>query len=172
MKVRGTLLLFSSCLIIFLACGKEKQHRYPEDPNDTKQSAIERLMANWQVKAYTLNGKDIIPDLEKIYNEKHKVTSVLFRFYQEEETSGPLTLHITGAGIGEILPSAFTNPDKIRIWNDTKYPDFTLTKWFLTPFKYKANAEATWTITKLYGADLNMVQQTDTGEYKVFFKKQ
>jgi hypothetical protein len=170
-KIKIVCLVLASALLTFANCKKKKtQYQYPEDPKATTLTPKERLHGLWQVSDYTLNGNSIISKLDTFYNSQYRIEDVIFN-YDQNSNSKKWILTITSEVMSHTYENAFEEPDQILIDNDNYCCKFLLTKWFITPFKYVPNASTKWTITKLYNKELNLITKTDTGEFKMFFKK-
>lgn len=170
MKIK---ILFLAVLLGFSIACKKNQHRYPEDPNVTKITPQKRLEGSWTVNAYTYNGLDIISKLDTFYSGESKIKDVGFGYAQDPDTKVWEFSVINQYFINFESESAFDtdDPDYIKLYNDNVCCRFLLSKWFITPFKYIPNASTKWRITKLYNSELNLILQTDTGDYKMFLKK-
>ena len=99
---------------------------------------------------------------------------MLVCFYDQDLNTKKWICNITNENMAFESETAF-NPDDpgyLTIGPDNFCCRFLLSKWLITPFRYTQGSSAKWTITKLYGKDLNLVLGTDSGEYKMFLKKQ
>jgi hypothetical protein len=157
-------------LLFFSYCKKKKiQHQYPEDPKSTTITPKLRLTGQWGIRQFTLNGSDIRSSLEAVYNNKYKISDVIFTYDKNPDTQ-QWFLIIDAANSKETKIDAFEEPDQLSIGPDN-HTEYGLCKWFVTPFKFTKDKSVQWTITKLYDKDLNLILKTDTGEYKLFMQK-
>lgn len=165
-------------LAIFLLCAtckkkkKEIQYQYPEDPQTTTLTPRERLHASWRVYAYQFNGIDILSKLDTFYGGEFKVEDVAISYDVDSDTKQWFFI-ISNQYISFKSETAFNveDPYYITIYSQTNCCRYYLSKWFITPFKYVPNTTVKWSITKLYGNELNLVLKTDSGDYKIFLKK-
>lgn len=166
-------------LSLFLGanCKKKKktdQHRYAEDPETTTLTPQERLRSSWRVSAYQFNGVDIIGRIDTINGNRARIEDANISYdYWDNIKTWRFTIYngffqFDGDGTNAFNPD---QPYDITIFGSA---NSLLCKWFITPFGYDINQTALstrWTITKLYGNDLNLLLQTDSGDYKIFLKK-
>lgn len=145
--------------VFFIGYACKKQHRYPEDPKASTQTPKQRLIGVWQISEYTLNGNSI---LNPINFGGFDITTYQLKWIYNSDDKKYYT-------------------DLINEFNDETYLNFgpfqssgdcSLVKCFITPLKCTNTLQTTnWEIKKLYGSDLHLTLQTDTGEFKLFFKK-
>src|SRR5687768_7111507 len=101
---------------IFSDCKKRKEHRYPEDPKATTIPPKSRLTGQWGINKYTLNGSDIISSLEGIFNNKYKISDVIFGY--DKDLNDRWILIISAANSKNSVNDAFEEPDKITLGPD------------------------------------------------------
>lgn len=151
MKAKN-LFLIIVLLLAILSC--KKQHRYPEDPKRTFDSPKTRLVGIWNIYEYTLNGNSILDPA----NFGGADITTYFRIqYRKDYTE---------------LIQPFDNESFLTFGPFQNVSNCNYIKIFITPLKCtNTSTAADWTITKLYNGDLHLIHQTDTGEFKLFFKK-
>lgn len=166
MKKQQLFILIFGIAIAF-AC--KKQHRYPEDPKSTFDPPKTRLSGNWKLDDFTLNGTSIVNDLNNIPNAPINIRDVTLNYFFNSDDKNDKHWAFRVYNF-----STRNNFDDVSItigpYNSTQ--NQIIDKWFITPFKFTGTpAVANWVVTKLYKSDLHLVLQTDTGEFKMFFKK-
>ncbi len=159
------------CLpFVFSHC--KKQMQYIEDPKKTTKTPHDRLMGSWELISYTLNDKSIADTLSKIVgcdilnsNAKARLT------YQDYHDRLEVVLGTCGLECGNT--NSFDNVYiTLGPYSSADFKAQKFHKLFITPFNYKPSITvAKWEITKLYEADLSIRLLTDTGEFKMIFKK-
>ena len=167
-------------IAFFLTCAnckkkrKETQHRYVEDPGTTTLTPQERLRSSWRVYAYQFKGVDIIERMDTINGGRARIEEANISYdYWDVYNTWRFTIYNNFFQFDGDGTNAF-NPDEpydITIFGSANP---LLCKWFITPFRYnvnQTNLRTKWTITKLYGNELNIVLSTDSGNYKIFMKK-
>ena len=143
---------------LILVAGCKKQHRYPDDPKSTFDKPKTRLIGAWQLNDYIFNGNSIL----NTYNFGYDITSFMIKD-DYDGTSKKYTYS---------LINPFENDEYISFGPFSNSANCSYIKTFLTPLKCSGGGQITnWTITKLYDKDLHLKLQTDTGEFKMFFKK-
>ena len=163
---KTTYIIFISLLLVF-ACKKQKQ--YPEDPKKTSQTPHDRLSGNWQLVDYTLNGTSVVDELNLLSKNKFNIKETELGF--NKGVYGGMQFTLDGANF-RYQPSTqeptFIDDSFILL---KFYSDTLFNNWFITPFKNQKVTSVNWIVTELYRNDLHLVLKTDTGEYKIFWKK-
>ncbi len=172
MKLLKTLLITALlfCLpFIFSHCKKQKQ--YVEDPKKTTKTPHERLLGGWELISYTLNDISIADTMSKIAGcNLLKSTETRLSYYDNYDRIELVMLACTlECGDENSFDNVYITLGSCSS-ADIKAQKFH--KLFVTPFHYTPTiTRAKWEITKLYEADLSLRLRTDTGEYKMMFKK-
>ena len=177
MRPKALFLLFLP--LLFFNCRKEIkkiQLQYPEDPTTTTLTARERLTGSWRVYDYLFRGNSIVKNLDTIYGGKERIEDVQIS-YVEDFNSVPATdlwrFRMTATYFDIVNKTAF-NPDEPYYITIIGAGNFFVASWFITPYFYDNNnyqATAKWKITKLFDKELNLVLETDSGDYKMLIKK-
>jgi hypothetical protein len=163
MKTTNNLaILLSFCFILLISCGK-KQIKYEEDPKQTRLTPAMRLAGGWTLEDYTFNGNSI---LELLKSKKNKPPiNVIVLDYSEESKDK------RNPESKRFLPFWDTHLEISEHAFNVSVTDSVSNYWFTQPFHYKPIKNAVWKVTKLYQNDFNVILTTDTGTYKMFFKK-
>ncbi|MBL7912400.1 MAG: hypothetical protein JNJ41_15170 [Bacteroidia bacterium] len=139
-------------MLCFSAC--KKAHKYSEDPKKTRDSPKQRLLGIWNIYEYTLNGNSILNPANFGGND---VTSYFRLQYRNDYTE---------------LIEPFEDEAYLTFGPFSNSANCGYIMCFITPLKCTNTSQKTnWCITKLYDNDLNLTLKTDTGEFKIFFKK-
>lgn len=150
--------LFFIVILFLLLFSCKKQHRYPEDPKGTNQTPKSRLIGVWQIYEYTLNGNSILDPA----NFGYDITNYMIKSSYDGTTKK----------YSYTLINPFENESYLTFGPFSNTANCSYIKSFITPLKCINTSKTTdWCITKLYKDDLHLILQTDTGEFKLFFKK-
>jgi hypothetical protein len=174
-------------ILNFFSCKKE--YRYPDDPEKSKKTPNERLKGSWQIVDYTLNGAPIVDPLNKIAIKELRLTDTLntpvsfdlredvWLVYNLIEGSSRDDEQDWSCGIYSVRhfscesKEAFADFHYLRIGDCDLFSKPLLRMLLITPFKKNNNTVSDWKVDKLYGSELNLSLQTDTGTYRLFFNK-
>jgi hypothetical protein len=156
MKTKN-LFLIIVLLLAILSCKKHK--RYPENPKTLfAGSPKSRLVGVWQINEYTLNGNSILDQA----NFGADITNYMIISSYDGTTKK----------YSYSLINSFDDESHLTFGPFSNTANCSYIKCFITPLKCTNTSKTTdWTITKLYGNDLHLILQTDTGEFKIFYKK-
>ncbi|MBK6832911.1 MAG: hypothetical protein IPG89_01015 [Bacteroidetes bacterium] len=165
------LLYISIIGVLFFGCKKE--HRYEEDPKNSKATPQERLNGNWKITSYTFNGNSIYDQLnQKAIGSKFNLDNVLFGYLHKTKNSE----YYSDGDAFEVSP--FPGSTQHRNFDDYTYLqirntggqdalDSLYAYWFISPKKYHCGSVAYWKVTKLYENDFHIVLKTDSGNFKM-----
>lgn len=178
MKNVALFIYFFAVLLICATCRKEKppapaiQYQYPEDPATTTITPQQRLAGMWKIDVYTFKDSDIVAFLDTFYGGQSKIQDVQF-IYNQNLDSKEWSFNLQTNKTSQSSQTAFNPDDPVHFVmdNDNECCKYLKSKWFITPFRYIKGASTKWTITKLYDKKMNLVLQTDSGNYKIFFSK-
>lgn len=168
-------ILLLSSLFFCTTCRKkeeEVQHQYPEDPATTTLTPRERLTGSWKIYGYKFKGIDVIARIDTINGGKLIIEQVPVS-YDFETNYEKWLFRMDTKYFHFLSENAFDSDSPYSITINGSANSY-LAKWFITPFKYNpkdSTGQASWTITKLYGNDLNLVLGTDSGDFRLFLKK-
>ncbi|MBK9286053.1 MAG: hypothetical protein IPM51_17290 [Sphingobacteriaceae bacterium] len=156
-------------LILFLGSSCKKQTKYEEDPKKSRTSPKLRLKGTWGLEDYTFNCNSIIPHLN-LLSTKYNINETTLQFSESYNNRWSTSISSNNKSLysyHDIFSDDYTFFIQYSGTNDS-----ICCKWFITPFRYVRYVDSYWRITKLYDKDLNIVLDTDTGQFKIFFKKQ
>ncbi|HQQ94779.1 MAG TPA: hypothetical protein PLQ93_09505, partial [Bacteroidia bacterium] len=83
-------------VIVLVLAHCKKEYRFPEDPGKSKKTPKERLLGDWKLKEYTLNGISILDSLNKTCPCSLSDDILLSYFYIKDENKWDFD--ITGFG--------------------------------------------------------------------------
>lgn len=155
-------------LLLIFSCKKD-QYRYPEDGGKSTLTPNDRLGGGWwKLDDYTFNGNSIVAKLNSPTNNKYNIKSIQFSYgYLQDSKNWHLLL--TGG--------TYLYQDDNKAFSDFHYlvfgscSDTIFNKWLISPFHFLQNTATSWSVTELYNKDLHLILSTDSGEYKIFWKK-
>lgn len=174
--MRNLSLVFCLLAFFFLvsACKKKNMIQYEEDPKKVKEDVNTRLTGDWLLRAYTLNGKDIIPRLNAVFANRFDVTGCVFSYWYDEADKKYISrLWSTNPQFSARKEKNFDGLtitfDQASFSQTFHSGDSACKAWFITPFIYTGLSVQTWRVTKIYDQELNLTLQNDSGEFKLFF---
>ena len=178
-KLKSLLILSVSLLLFCANCRKdpkpkEIQLQYPEDPTTTTLTPRERLTGLWKVYDYQFKNKTIIKNLDTLYGGKEQIESVDISYDKDLNSVKEVWSFRMTAKYFDIVNKTAFNPDEPYYITIIGAGNLYVASWFITPFFYDNNnyqATAKWKITKLFDKELNLVLETDSGDYKILLKK-
>jgi hypothetical protein len=148
--------------------GCKKQKRYEEDPKKSRKTPQTRLTGNWKVTEYTFNGNSIIQKLNSL-SPINDLSDFTLQYGENSDKAWYTRIYSPNKVLFQSYD--FFNNDSQFYFSYAGIYDSLCCKWFITPFKFIRNEDAYWKVTKLYENDLNIVLNTDSGQYKIFFNK-
>jgi len=141
----------------------KKQIKYEEDPKQTNLSPALRLSGSWVLEDYTFNGNSILELLRSKKNKQLGNVIGLDYFEGSKDKVDPESKRF--------LPFLDTHVEISQEEFNVSVTDSVSNYWFTQPFHYKPIKNTIWRVTKLYQNDFNIILTTDSGTYKMFFKK-
>ncbi len=167
------IVLVLSILLISSTCRKKEvpdAYKFDEDPSISKTSVDDRLVGTWIVGDLTFNGNSIFDQLNKT-TVVNPILDNISLFYQKGDRNHNIS------AIFSLKPAGFVGWRGADSMTFGCYKtDTSLSYSMLTPFNKndgkngKPYLVSYWRVTKLFNAELNMTRQTDSGQYKIFWK--
>jgi len=167
-------LVFIIFLIAFSNSACKKQTKYDEDPKRTSKSPKQRLFGNWSLSEYTFNGDNILPNLNALFSNRFDVLGLTLTYsFHDSEVNDALGIHCNPFFSAEEQKFDGSNMtlNQKSFARPVPAADSLFKEWLITPFHFTNQSEASWRVTKLFDNSLNIVLETDTGDFKMFFTK-
>lgn len=172
--MKSTVFILTIIIVSLFACKKEQ--RYAEDPKNSYKTPQERLSGSWKLSGYTFNDQDIIDSLNKKAFGVFNLNGAAFGYMH-------ITKNDPDYADGDKLIMYASKIPQYRVFDDGTYFKLTcdtITKqdslfsyWFVNPMQDTIfNSVANWEVTELYKNDFHVVLSTDSGQFKMTFKKQ
>lgn len=149
--------------LLFSECKK----KYPEDPKRTFKSPDKRLRGIWRLQDYYYNDRSVLQQFMGLTLNNFPNDNVLFGYGPESSDEKTLSLDIKYT-IRYEDNASFNNKQYLVIGPAT---DTAFNKAFVSPFHYNRSGIANWEIKKLFDSDLIISLPTDSGSYRIIFKK-
>ncbi|MBK9283667.1 MAG: hypothetical protein IPM51_05035 [Sphingobacteriaceae bacterium] len=126
-----------------------------------------RLKGTWNIKDYTFNCVSIVPQLNALSSNSN-LSDISIQYGENSEKQWYTYIYVSN----KLLYHSYDlfNDDTQFYFDPNRVYDSLCNKWFFTPFRLVKNVGSNWKVFKLYENDLNIVLNTDTGEYKIFLK--
>ena len=144
--------------------------RFEEDPTTTKTSVEDRLAGTWIVGDLTFKGNSVFDQLNKT-SAVNPILDNISLFYDKGNKDHNIEAFFS------LKPAGFAGWSKIDTMSFSCHKtDTSISYSLLTPFNKndgkngKAYLKSDWRVTKLFNTELNMTRQTDSGQYKIFWK--